>query len=216
MTALAPDRRQRLGKTGEGSAGTADASEASLHPASDEPDASAASHQSRLDDRVAAADCTRLDDLGVDPAQPQLFARADVHEPQRHRTEPGRELRAAGVGLVGDLDDGRADRQPRAGGQVLMAEIEVDMQLITGEGPIVVGVAGDEAGQSGVDDVQLHVRVRGTVSRPPARPLVPGIADEALGERQLGLVEHLAPVDRRAAHDEVERAVILRRREDLG
>ena len=49
------------------------------------------------------------DDLGVDPTEAELLAFADVDEPQGLGAEPGGELGAAGVGLVGDLDHGAAD-----------------------------------------------------------------------------------------------------------
>ena len=144
------------------------------------------------------------------PRESQLPADAEVHEAQGGRAEAGGELRTARVRLVGDLDDGAADRQAGPGREVLFAEVEIDVELVAGEGAVVLGAAGDQSREPGVDDVQLHVRVRRAVAGPPAPAPNPGVADNAFGQRQLRDLEDLALVDRRAADDEVELAVVLR------
>ena len=122
-----------------------------------------------------------VDDLGVEAAEAQLLADADVDEAQRLLAEAGGELGAAGVRLVGDLDHGVADGEAGASRQVVGADVEVDVELVAGQGPDVVVVTADEPGQPGVDDVELHVGMGAAVVGAPAAPHVPGVADDALG-----------------------------------
>jgi hypothetical protein len=67
-----------------------------------------------LEDCVSGTDGSGDYDAGIQSAQPQLAADAGVDEPQSVLTEPGSEFGAAQVRLIGDLEDCRADRQPRA------------------------------------------------------------------------------------------------------
>ena len=53
--------------------------------------------------------------------------------------EPARELGTSPMGLGGDLDDGAADSQSRARGDVVPTQIEVDVELVAGRGPAVDG-----------------------------------------------------------------------------
>ena len=63
------------------------------------------------------------------------------------------------MGLIGDLDHGIADRQLGPRGQVRLAEVEVDDELITGQRHALRRTG--ELGQDpGVHDVELHVRMR--------------------------------------------------------
>ena len=153
--------------------------------------------------------------LALRPRRRSCLPDADVDEAQRLLAEAGGELGAAGVRLLGDLDDGVADGEARAGRQVVGAEVEVDVQLVAGEGADVVVVTADEPGQAGVDDVELHVGVGAAVLGAAAAANVPGVADDTVGGRQLGLVEHLAAVDHRPADDQFERPVVLRGAADV-
>ena len=112
-----------------------------------------------------------------------------------------------GVGHVGDFDDGVADGQARPDGQVLDAEIEVDVELVARERP-ALPIARDQLGEAGV-----HHRQLGVVGRRAAQ--VPAVADEPDDGVEVALVEHLAQVDRRATDDQLDRAAVRRGRADV-
>ena len=54
------------------------------------------------------------------------------------------------------------------------------------------------------------------IGRAAARPVLPGVADEALGEAELTDVEDLPGPDRRAPDDQLEPAVVGGRRPQVG
>mgnify|MGYP003521110161 CR=1 FL=1 len=92
-------------------------------------------------DPVTRSHTARRDDAGIEPSQPQGPPHGAVDEAHRLGTEPLHELGASGVGLLGDLDDGPAhlrvaDGQSRAGRQVLVGQVEVEVEL-----GVVVGLA---------------------------------------------------------------------------
>src|SRR5262245_3005779 len=74
-------------------------------------------------------------DPGVQPAETQAFAGRRIHESHRVGPEALDEFSAAGMGLISDLDYRGAQRQSRARGKVLLAQIQIDEQLIAGERP---------------------------------------------------------------------------------
>jgi DNA-binding transcriptional MerR regulator len=166
-----------------------------------------------LADRVAGPYGTGLDHARVDPAQAQLAPGALVHELDRLGAEARGELRAAGVELLGDLDHGRPDGEPCARGQVLVAEVEVDEELVAGERP-PLPVARDGRDRACVHQRQLHVGVRGAVLGAAAPARAPHVADEALVEVEKALVEHLALVLGGPADDQLERPLVGRRLAD--
>src|SRR5689334_25160588 len=91
-------------------------------------------------DGVAAPDDAGSHDPRVEAAQPQLAAAVGVDEVERLLAEASEELLAPGVRLGGHLDDGvGADAQPRAGGQVGVRQVEVDVQLVARKS-LLVGV----------------------------------------------------------------------------
>jgi hypothetical protein len=67
---------------------------------------------------------------GVDTSQFEVAADFGVDEAQGVEAVPGGELGTAGVGLVGDLDDGPAYRQAGPGRQVPAAQVQVANQLV--------------------------------------------------------------------------------------
>jgi len=76
-------------------------------------------------------------------------------------TEPGGEFGTTVVWLIGHFDDGTvADRQVCTGWHGVDAQVEIEVELIPGEGPGVMIRACDQFDETGVDDVQLHVGVR--------------------------------------------------------
>ena len=84
------------------------------------------------------------------------------------------------------------------------------MQLISGQGLPVDISEGQEAGQPGVDHVELHVWVGAAVGGARAGPLAPAVADEPFGQGELAFGEHLPQVDVGAAHDEGQCSRIAR------
>ncbi len=76
-------------------------------------------------------------------------------------------------------------------------------------------VAGEEGDHPGAHHVELHLGVRAAVGGPAAAALHPGVADQADGQVELALVEHLALARRGAAHDELEGAHVTRGGEQL-
>ena len=73
-----------------------------------------------------------LDDARIHPAQAELAPDLRIGHPEGVESEPCGELRAAGMGLLRDLDDRCADGKPRPRLKVVDAEIEVHVQLIAG------------------------------------------------------------------------------------
>ena len=96
-----------------------------------------------LGDSVAATYDAGYDDPGVEAAQAELAAGFVVDPVERIEPEPPRELGAAGMRLIGDLDRRRPEHQLGAGREVVLRQVEVDVQLIAGECP-AVGILGDE------------------------------------------------------------------------
>ena len=139
-------------------------------------------------------------------AQAELAARGLVHELERLGAEAGAELRAPGVRLGRHLDDGVADGELRACGQVLDAEIEVDVELVARERP-AVPASGDHRGCARVHQRQLRVRVRRAVRHRLAAAGEPRVPDEADLEIERALVEHLALVLGGSADDQLDRAL---------
>ena len=168
-----------------------------------------------LDHRVAGSNGAGLDDLGVDASEVETVVLVAVHEAVGLEAEPTGELRAAGVWLIGDLDHGTADRQLGAGRHVLGRDVEVDVELVTREGPPILGL-GHELRGAAVHDVQLHVRVRTTVVGATAASLVPVVAGHTFLEVQLGLVEHLTLVLGRTTQHHLEGPVVLRGLQHVG
>jgi hypothetical protein len=80
--------------------------------------------------------------------------------------------------LVGNLDHRRSDAQPRARGKVRDAQVEVDVQLVTGQLPSS-GILGDQSGAPGIHHRDLPVRVGGAVHLVPAAAPQPHVPDQA-------------------------------------
>ncbi len=73
---------------------------------------------------------------------------------KRGQPEAARELLAASMRRGGDLYDGLTHSQPRPGGDVVLAQVEVDVQLVTGQRRTGI-IASDETGKPRVDDSEL-------------------------------------------------------------
>ena len=78
-------------------------------------------------------------------------------------------------GFGGDLEDGVADAEPAAGREVLLAEVEVDVELIARPRPVgVLGAVGEQGRRAGVHDRDLRLRV----CRASAALVGPVVADQ--------------------------------------
>ena len=108
---------------------------------------------------------------------------------------------------LGQLDHGLADRESRAGGNVVDAEVEVDVELVACERP-ALPVSGDDLGEARVHQGQLRV-----VGRRGAE--MPAVADEPDLRVELPFVQDFALVLGRAPDDQLERAVVGGRRADV-
>lgn len=160
-----------------------------------------------LADLVVSPDDAGNDDLGVQATQPQLAANPGIDEPQGVIAEAGGELGAAKVRLAGDLDDGRSQGQAGAGRQVGDAEVEVSVELVTGQLTPVL-VPGDEQRGPGVHHGELHIRMRRAIRRARAATKTPGVANEPGLRVECGFGEYFPLVHGRAAHDQLDRAAI--------
>ena len=164
--------------------------------------------------RVSGADRAGGDDPGIQAAQPQLAADPGVDEPQRIGTEPAGELGAAEVRLVRNLDDRRAQGKQGSRRQVGRAQVEIDVELITGQ-HAPVKAPGDEQGSTGVHHCQLHVWMWRAVSGAFAPSGRPGVANEARHHIEHTRREHLTLVNSRPAHDQLDRAAVRWRIPDV-
>src|SRR5262245_39463755 len=120
---------------------------------SDTGDASTFSHD------VTGSNDSGLDDSGVDPAEMQIFQLGRVHDRSRIRAEPFDELAATGVWRRRHFDESRSYRQPRPDWKVPVAQVQIDVELIPGEGP-PLPVLSDQGDDAGVHDVQLAIGMR--------------------------------------------------------
>jgi hypothetical protein len=107
---------------------------------------------------VTGSDETRLHDTGIHPAQPQRPAAAGVDKAHCLRPEPFDEFRAAEMRGLADLQHGLADREQAAHWEIVNAEIEVDVKLVTGQRH-PVHPARDKLGHPGVHHGHLPLRV---------------------------------------------------------
>ena len=115
------------------------------------------------------------------------------------------ELRAALVGLIGDLDHRRSDLQSGPRRQVGRAQIEVDDELVSREWH-PLGGTGDEFAHPGVHQIELHVGVCSPVRGTRRTAMTPVVADQTLVGVQLALLQHDPLILTRALDHQVERA----------
>ena len=129
--------------------------------------------------------------------------------------EARHELDAAGVRLRRHLDHGRAECESRAGRQVLLRDVEIDVELIAGESPALAVARGDEVDDARAHQRQLRLAVGRSVRGLRAAVRAPPVPDEALVEIEHALREHLALALGRAPHDQLDDALVSRRAPDL-
>ena len=128
------------------------------------------------------------------------LGRGRVHEADRIRPESPAELRAPGVRRLGHLDHRRAECEARARRKILRPQIEIDIELISGQWP-AFPLASDERDDADVHQRELcrvvHGLLRGLCTRPPA------IAYETLVQVEHGFLENFALALCRPADDEL-------------
>jgi len=114
---------------------------------------------SGLADAIAPVDDATTHDSCVQAAHAMGPPSRRIDPAQGIAPEPGAELCATVVRRLADLDDRRADDESTLGGQVRLAQVEVDVELVPGERPaLLVGL--DDRQDAGADEGQLGRQVR--------------------------------------------------------
>ena len=101
-----------------------------------------------------------------------------------------------------------SDRESRSGGQIFLAQIHVDVELIAGEWPMFF-LLGDERRHASVHDVDLHFRMRRAVRSFLAPAHVPVVADQSLRRDRVRLRPSLRAGPPPDAHDQVHNTVVF-------
>src|SRR5688500_16096374 len=159
----------------------------------------------RSADLVAPPDRPRLDDAGVQAPQSQRSPSWAPDEIERGLAEAPRELAAALVNGRRDLEDRLADGEGGADRQVLLAEVEVDVELVARLGPVLVRVAvADQPRDAGAHHRQLEVPVA-------ARLTAPAVALEPEALDELTPLQELALSERGPADDQLQGPLLRRR-----
>jgi len=161
-----------------------------------------------LHGQVAQPDGSGYHDAGVHPAQPQLTAGAGVDEPHGLRPEALDELGATQVGVLADLQHRLTQREQAASREVVHAQIQIDIELITSQRH-PLGSPGDELGHPRVHHRHLLARVGRTIRHagaPTGEPVVSGQSRDLVENR---LLRQLSPADLRAADDQHQQAVVV-------
>src|ERR1700730_15236865 len=109
----------------------------------------------------------------------------------------------------GDLDDGRAQLQTAPGGEVALAQVEIQVELVSGELP-PVRPPGHQRRGSGVHHRELPLRVGPPVRAAATSSQPPAIAHKAFGTVQRGLREDLSVALGRTADDELNSTLVGR------
>lgn len=160
-----------------------------------------------LDCEVAEADGAGSDDAGVDAAEAEGLAGWGTDEAEGLMAEALGEFGAAGVGFVGDFEHGVADGETGARGQVLLAQVDVDDELIAGEGPAVFGLS-EQSDEAGVDDGDLGGGVGAAIGGAGAAAGEPAIADQAGVDVQRAFGDDLSLVDGGSLDDHLEGSAV--------
>jgi hypothetical protein len=163
---------------------------------------------------VAGPDDARYHDTCVHPAQPQLSAETRVDKSHRLSAKALDELRAAQVRGFADPQHGLANRKQAARWQILDTEVQIDIELIPGQGH-ALPPASDEFRSPGVHHGYLPLGVgrpiRGAfiATGQPVIPYKPGNLVQNRLSRQLPMAH------RGTADDQHDPATVLGRITDL-
>ena len=107
-----------------------------------------------------------------------------------------------------DLDYRRAQLQACARWQVLLAEIQVHVDLIARQRP-TVPAARHQIDDPCVHDVQLHFRVRGSVRSTRVTAPPPVVANQSFRDIELGALQRFPLIRFRAADNHFDRPKVL-------
>ena len=136
-----------------------------------------------------------------------------IHEARGVDAVACRELVAALVRHRGDLEQRGADREPGPGRQILVAEIQIDDQIVPGERPARL-LLGDQRDRARVHDGHLHVGMRPAVGQRHPAALGPVVAVHAAFRAELALRQGDAPVGLGPDHDRLQGPCVPRRKHD--
>ena len=125
-----------------------------------------------------------------------------------------RGLHSALSKITTDLNKGFAHPQPCTRPGVVLAQVEVDVQLVVGQRGAGI-ITTDETGEPGIDHSELPFGI-GERGSPRLNPLGPRVADQADDKIEYPVVEQCALVDGRAGDDLLERAPGRRGVADVG
>jgi hypothetical protein len=164
--------------------------------------------------RVADPDRSRHHYPSVHAAEPQLTAEPGVDEAHRLAPEALDELRAPQVRRLADPQHGLADREHAARREVIHAQVQVNVELITAQRH-PLGPACDQFSDPRVHHRDLPVGVGRPVRCTAAAADEPVVTVEPGGRVQYRRSRHVALADRGAADDQDHPAAVARGLPDL-
>ena len=94
-----------------------------------------------------------------------------------------------------------------SGGDVDLGQVEVDVELVTGQGPLLVVGPGEQGDGPTVHQGELSARFSGSVGGVAATAGPPTVADQAFGRVECAAGVHLAEAHARPGHDQVQTSV---------
>ena len=162
-------------------------------------------------DAVADAEDAAAQDTRVDAAQSQRTALRRGRQAQRIDAEPRRELRAAGMRRRRHLERRLPEVEHGARGEVVDAEVEIDVDLVAGERHALRRRRHQQRGAR-VHHRHLRLGIGRSGGPAPAAALTPVVADEALLDVDHHLCRDLPLLHCRAHDQQLDRALVARRR----
>src|SRR5262249_6793491 len=102
--------------------------------------------------------------------------------------------------------------QPGPGREVVVGQVDVDVELVAGDGPPRLVGTGEQCDGAAVHHGQLTTGLRRAVGGVPAAPSSPAVTDEAVVDSQFGDVEYFAHLWTGPAHDQLEHTTVSGRR----
>lgn len=144
-----------------------------------------------------------MNDAGVDAAEAEGLAGWGADEAKGIVAEALGELGAAGVGFGGDFEHGVTDGKLSTRREVVLAEVDVDDELVAGEGPVVLGL-GKQGDEAGVDDGDLGGGVGAATRGAGAAAVEPAVAEQASVDVKHAFGDDFALFDAGTADDHAE------------
>jgi hypothetical protein len=107
-----------------------------------------------------------------------------------------------------------AEPQPGPWQQVFLTQVKIDEELVSSEGP-PFRLLCHQGNDTGVHDVQLHVRMRQAVGCQKGSACAPVVPDQAFNHIESSLLQELSGSSLGSAHNQLQDARIFRRLPDL-